>query len=50
MKKPHEGTQGIGPGPVKYIQRWSKYFTKMINSQTELLVMAGFIVAVKVLL
>ena len=49
-KKPHEGTQGIGQGPVKHIQRWNKCFTKWVNSQAELLIMAGFIVDDKVLL
>lgn len=50
IKMPHEGTQGIGQGSVKHIQRWNKCFTKWINSQAELLIMAGVIVAAKVLL
>jgi len=50
MEKPHGGTQGIGKGLVKRGVSWVKCFTKWAGSQAELLIMAGVILAAKVLL
>lgn len=51
MEMPHGGKpQGNGQESVKRGVSWIQCFTKWAGSQAELLIMAGFIVAAKVLL
>lgn len=47
---PHGGTQGIGKGLVKRGVSWLQCFTGWAGSQVELLIVAGVIIAAKVLL
>ena len=49
MKKPH-GVRGIGKGLVKRGVSWIQCFTGWTDSQVELLIVTGAVVAAKVFL